>query len=103
MSTLATRHRLRGLRTQRDWRRVILRAIAAATLLAATVAGLAWTESTLAALDNAQTSAITASHKVTRLEQTWVSCLENKGVWIGDELHTCHLLNTRFARSDFRD
>ena len=70
MTTLANRHRLRGMRTRRDWSRAILRGLAALALLAATVAGMAWAENTLAALDDAQTNAIKASHKVSHLEKT---------------------------------
>lgn len=108
MTTLFKRQRYalrvtdRGLRTRHDWRRHLIRLTAAASALAALALAMSWAEDTLAALDDAQTKAITASYKVSHLERTWVSCLENKAVWVGDELHTCSLLNTRFSKGDFK-
>lgn len=108
MATLFKRQRYalrvtdRGLRTRHDYVRYLRRLVAAISIIAGLVAAMTWAENTLAALDDAQTKAITQSYKVSHLEQTWVSCLENKAVWIGDELHTCSVLNTRFAKGDFK-
>lgn len=102
MTTLHIRHRLRGMRTRRQWHKAISFMVATLAALAVTVAGLFWIDGQLARADEAETKAIRATHKVSHLERTWVSCLENKAVWINDEAHSCQVINTRLARGDFK-
>lgn len=50
----------------------------------------------------AEDEAYAAQQKAEHIEQTWISCMNNKAVWIDGELHTCSLANTRFAKADFK-
>lgn len=50
----------------------------------------------------AEDEAYAAQQKTAHIEQTWLSCLNHKGVFVDGELHTCSLANTRFAKADFK-
>jgi len=54
----------------------------------------------------AEDMALEAKHRAEQqkdhAEATWLSCLNHKGVWIGDSLHTCRLEDTKFKKSDFK-
>ncbi len=54
----------------------------------------------------AEDLAIEAKHKAERkqaqAEQTWLSCLNHKGVYVDGKLHTCTLADTYLARGDFK-
>ena len=50
----------------------------------------------------AEDEAYAAKQKTAHIEQTWLSCLNHKGVYINDELHTCTVANTRLAKADFK-
>lgn len=50
----------------------------------------------------AEDEAYAAQKKTEHIEQAWISCLNNKGVWINDELYTCSLENTRFTKDHWK-
>lgn len=54
----------------------------------------------------AEDMALEAKHKAERkqehAEATWLSCLNNKGVYVDGKLHICTLANTHLSRSDFK-
>ena len=50
----------------------------------------------------AEDEAYAAQKKTEHIEQAWISCLNHKGVYINDELHTCTVANTRLAKADFK-
>lgn len=50
----------------------------------------------------AEDEAYAAKQKVAQVEQTWLSCLNNKGVYIDGKLHTCSVQNTHLSKSDFK-
>lgn len=50
----------------------------------------------------AEDEAYLARQEKAHIEQTWISCLNHKGVYINDELHTCTVANTRLAKADFK-
>lgn len=102
MTTLHIRHHLRGMRTRRQWHRALSFLAATTAALAVTVAGLIWIDNQLVRADEAETEATKAARKVSHLEQTWVSCLENRAVWINNEAHICQVINTRLAKGDFK-
>lgn len=43
-----------------------------------------------------------AERKQEHAEATWLSCLNNKGVWIDGRLHTCNLADTRLTQEQFK-
>lgn len=53
----------------------------------------------------AEDEALAAKHRAERRaehqEAVWLSCLNNKGVWINDRLHICSLADTAFTRENF--
>jgi len=54
------------------------------------------------AADDAEHKAKAESRKVAKLEETWLSCLNNKGIYLDGKLHTCSLANTHLAQGDFK-
>lgn len=54
----------------------------------------------------AEDVAMEAKHRAERMadqaESTWLSCLNSKGVWINDRLHTCSLADTHLTREQFK-
>lgn len=54
------------------------------------------------AADDAYLAKTEAERAAAKQEEAWLSCLNNKGVWIGDSLHTCRLEDTKFKKSDFK-
>ncbi len=54
----------------------------------------------------AEDVALEAKHRAERMadqaESTWLSCLNSKGVWINDRLHTCSLADTHLTREQFK-
>ena len=54
----------------------------------------------------AEDVALEAKHRAERkqehAEATWLSCLNNRGVWINDRLHTCSLGDTHLTREQFK-
>ena len=54
----------------------------------------------------AEDEAVAAKHKAERMaeqaESTWLSCLNNRGVYLDGKLHTCTLANTHFTKGDFK-
>ncbi len=54
----------------------------------------------------AEDLAIEAKHKAERkqaqAEQTWLSCLNHKGIWLDGRLHTCSLGDTHLTREQFK-
>lgn len=102
MTTLHIRHRIRGMRTKRQWHRALSFVAATAAALVVTTAALFWIDNQLARADEAESQAARQARKVSHLERTWISCLENRAVWINDEAHSCQVINTRLARGDFK-
>lgn len=51
--------------------------------------------------DEAYAAKVRAERIAANAEAVWLSCLNNRGVWIDGRLHTCNLADTRFDRSDF--
>ena len=52
------------------------------------------------AADDAEHKAKAESRKVAKLEETWLSCLNNKGLWINDRLHICSVADTHIRQSE---
>ena len=54
----------------------------------------------------AEDEALAAKHRAERMaeqaESTWLSCLNNRGVYLDGKLHTCTLANTHFTKGDFK-
>lgn len=50
----------------------------------------------------AEDEAYAAQQKTAHIEQTWLSCLNHKGVYINDTLYTCSLADTRFTKEQFK-
>ena len=102
MTTLHIRHRIRGMRTRRQWHQAMSFAAAFIAALLFAILALWWIDSQLAKADAEEQKAIQASFKVSHLEQTWISCLENRAVWINDSLHSCKVMDTTFSKGDFK-
>jgi hypothetical protein len=52
------------------------------------------------AADDAEHKAKSESRKVAKLEETWLSCLNNKGLWINDRLHICSVADTHIRQGE---
>lgn len=68
----------------------------------AILAFLGWADSKAAAEDAAYAAQKHAERMAEHAEQTILSCLNHKGVWVDGSMHTCSLADTRLSRSDFK-
>lgn len=50
----------------------------------------------------AEDEAYAAQQKTAHIEQTWLSCLNHKGVYIDGRLHICNVADTHLAKVDFK-
>lgn len=50
----------------------------------------------------AEDEAYAAQQKAAHIEQTWISCLNHKGVYIDGRLFVCSLADTHLAKADFK-
>jgi hypothetical protein len=57
---------------------------------------------TAIAADDACLAKTEAERTAEKQEQAWLSCLNNRGVWIDGVLHICTLADTRLAKGDFK-
>lgn len=54
------------------------------------------------AADDAYLAKTEAERAAAKQEEAWLSCLNNKGVYVDGRLHTCSLADTRIAKADFK-
>ena len=93
----------RGLRTKQTHRKDITAAFASSIRSAGYIIGtcllalLVWNTSVLS--ETIQREATL----VERLEETWLSCLNNGAVYIGGELHICKAVNTGLGKKHLED
>ena len=54
------------------------------------------------AADDAYLAKTEAERAAAQQEEAWLSCLNNKGVWLDGRLHTCTLADTRLTQEQFK-
>lgn len=90
---------IRGMRTRHDVLTSIVKTLKEGVLLLILILGtlLVWNTSVLSE------SIVREATVVERLEETWLSCLNNGAVYIGGELHICKAVNTGLGKKHLGD
>lgn len=90
---------IRGMRTRHDVLTSIVKTLKEGVLLLILILGtlLVWNTSVLSE------SIVREATVVERLEETWLSCLNNGAVYIGGELHICKAVNTGLGKKHLED
>lgn len=63
---------------------------------------LFWANDQVEAKEEADMAATKAERAAAKQEAAWLSCLNNKGVYVDGRLFICTLADTHLARSDFK-
>jgi hypothetical protein len=87
------------MRTRHDVLTSIVKTLKEGVLLLILILGtlLVWNTSVLSE------SIVREATVVERLEETWLSCLNNGAVYIGGELHICKAVNTGLGKKHLED
>lgn len=98
-ATLKRCLQVRGMRTRHDVLTSIVKTLKEGVLLLILILGtlLVWNTSVLSE------SIVREATAVERLEETWLSCLNNGAVYIGGELHICKAVNTGLGKKHLED
>lgn len=102
--TLFSQYRRKGLRNawslanMVEWCRNVGKWIAAFLLA---LLAVQWIDDHLAAADEAQEARTRAERSAANLEDSFLSCLNGRGIWIDDRLHLCSVADTRIDKGGF--
>lgn len=102
--TLFSRYRRQRLRnawslaSMGEWCRNVGAKLAAFLLILLVVQ---WIDDQLAAADQMQTAREKAERNAAHMESVFLSCLNDRGVWIDDRLHLCGFTDTHIDKGGF--
>lgn len=90
---------MRGMCTRHDVLTNIVKMLKEGVILLSLILGvlLVWNTSILSE------NIVREATLVERLEETWLSCLNNGAVYIGGELHICNAVNTGLGKKHLED
>lgn len=89
-------NRVRGMRTKYQVRQALMKHVRDGFILSTLLAAL----SLIVALETHGVMRDRLVAYALHLEKTWVSCLNERGVYLDDKLHICSLVNTHFHKED---